>query len=91
VVLGLTVLRAGGRMALLVDAALAGLMALTSIGLVAVQLLVVRHLCLLCLVSAVGVAALALPEGLAALGGHQHEPARGLAGQQRRPEAARRR
>ncbi|HZD02289.1 MAG TPA: vitamin K epoxide reductase family protein [Actinomycetes bacterium] len=93
VVLGLVVLRTAAHLALLAYAALAGLMALTSVALVAIQLLVVHHLCLLCLVSAVvswAVAALVLPEGLAALSRHRHEPARGLAGQERRHQPARR-
>ena len=93
VAIGLWVLRGAARLVLLAYAALAGGMALVSVGLVAMQLLVVHHLCLLCLVSAVvswAVAALVLPEGLAALGHHRHEQAGGLAGQQRRPEAVRR-
>jgi uncharacterized membrane protein len=70
IALGLTVLRSGAHQALLAYAGLAGLMAASSVGLVAVQLLLVRHLCLLCLASAAvswAVAALVVPEGLAAL------------------------
>jgi uncharacterized membrane protein len=58
------------RPVLLVYGAIAALLALTSVGLVAVQALVVHHFCLLCLTSAViswAVAALVAPESLAAM------------------------
>jgi uncharacterized membrane protein len=77
VALGMALRRGGTRQALLAYAGLAGLMAATSVGLVAVQALLVRHLCLLCLVSAGvswAVAALVVPEGLAALRGHRPVP-----------------
>jgi uncharacterized membrane protein len=82
VALGLTVLRGGDRDALLAYAALAGLMAMSSAGLVAVQLLLVHHFCLLCLASAAiswAVAALVVPEGLAALPGNRRWRRRGPA------------
>lgn len=74
VALGLAVLRSGAGDALLAYAGLASLMAASSAGLVAVQWLLVHHYCLLCLASAAvswTVAALVVPEGLAALAGRR--------------------
>ena len=85
VALGLAVARTGAREAWLAYAGLATLMALSSVGLVAVQLLLVHHLCLLCLASAAvswGVAALVVPEGLTVLR-RRRGAARDLAGRLR--------
>ncbi len=69
VAIGLATLVRPQPLVLLAYAAIAGLLALTSLGLVATQALVVHHFCLLCLGSAAvswAVAALVLPESLAA-------------------------
>ncbi len=70
VAIGLATLVQPQRLMLFAYAAIAGLLALTSVGLVATQALVVHHFCLLCLASAVvswAVAALVVPEARAAM------------------------
>jgi uncharacterized membrane protein len=67
---GLVAWRWPRRPVLLAYGAIAALLALSSVGLVAIQALVVRHFCLLCLASAAiswAVAALVVPESLAAM------------------------
>ncbi len=73
VAVGLLALARPRPLVLLAYGALAGLLALTSFGLVAAQLLAVHHFCLLCLASAAAswaVAALVVPESLAAMRNH---------------------